>query len=116
MKVGEQRLQKRTRMIEPPQITFSKWAPWDKRECLRSRDGKPSMGVYLWAHFHQAPDATRAPSVSDDALCRALRAYTRYVEDLIYWKYVEAFGKRAALDYKKKPNRSTVAKCCPTGA
>jgi hypothetical protein len=32
---------------------------------------------------------------------RLLRAFTRYVEDLIYWEYVRRFGKRAALDYKK---------------
>ena len=52
----------------------------------------------------------------DNARCRAIRAYTRYVEDLIYWRYVEAYGTRAALDYKKKPGRSTVAKCCATRA
>ena len=32
---------------------------------------------------------------------RLLRAYTRYVEDLIYWEYTRRFGRRAALDYKK---------------
>lgn len=32
---------------------------------------------------------------------RLLRAFTRYVEDLIYWEYARRFGQRAALDYKK---------------
>lgn len=30
-----------------------------------------------------------------------LRAFTRYVEDMIYWQYVQRFGERAALDYKR---------------
>jgi hypothetical protein len=32
---------------------------------------------------------------------RLLRAFTRYVEDLVYWEYARRFGERAALDYKK---------------
>ena len=32
---------------------------------------------------------------------RCVRAFTRYVEDLIYWEYARRYEKRAALDYKK---------------
>lgn len=55
----------------------------------------------------------RVECYEDSDRCRGLRAYTRYVEDLIYWKYVEAHGRRAALDYKKKPGHWTAADCCP---
>ena len=30
-----------------------------------------------------------------------LRAFTRYVEDKIYWEYAQRFGERAKLDYKE---------------
>jgi hypothetical protein len=48
-----------------------------------------------------------------DELCRVLRAFTRYVEDLMYWKYVQAFEKRPALDYARKPGYTLlVPECC----
>jgi hypothetical protein len=40
------------------------------------------------------------PYVSGGGRSRLLRAFTRYLEDKIYWEYVQKFGKRAALDYK----------------
>ena len=44
--------------------------------------------------FHIEPFRQR------DKRCNALRAYTRYVEDLVLWKYTEQFEERPALDYK----------------
>jgi hypothetical protein len=35
-----------------------------------------------------------------DKWCLSLRAFTRYVEDRIYWEYTRRFGQRPALDYK----------------
>lgn len=34
------------------------------------------------------------PYVKGDQRCRARRAYTRYVEDRLYWEYVLKFGKK----------------------
>jgi hypothetical protein len=35
-----------------------------------------------------------------DKHCNALRAFTRYVEDLIYWEYTRRYDERPALDHK----------------
>jgi hypothetical protein len=44
---------------------------------------------------------------------RALRAFTRYVEDRIYWEYVQAFGQRTALNYAAKSGTIQIpAPCC----
>jgi hypothetical protein len=47
-----------------------------------------------------------------DPRCRLLRAFTRYVEDRIYWEYTRAFGKRAALDYARKSGYTLVVANC----
>ena len=47
-----------------------------------------------------------------DSKCRELRAFTRYVEDLVYWEYTRKFGIRPALDYKRRVDRGMVKECC----
>ena len=139
--------------------------PWQDRRALQLND-QPSLGVYIWGHFHSTPtskveypdlpieliyvgesknlytrlcsgsahhrlthyratyplDSTLQhlylavfriePYVKGDQRCRALRAYTRYVEDRLYWEYVLKFGKKAALDYKARADRQVTAQCC----
>jgi hypothetical protein len=153
---------------EPRPIAFSNWVVWDKRKELEKDEWRRSLGVYLWAHFHEPPDAKVHPypelprelvyvgetkdlnmrplqgnahqrlvhygdtfprdrqsrrflyvSVyhvqeyrEDDERSKTLRAFTRYVEDKILWEYVQRYGKRAALDYKKKGDWDVVAECC----
>lgn len=135
-------------MFTPPRdIEFSPWVPWQDRRTLQLND-QPSLGVYIWGHFHSTPtskveypdlpieliyvgesknlytrlcsgsahhrlthyratyplDSTLQhlylavfriePYVKGDQRCRALRAYTRYVEDRLYWEYVLKFGKK----------------------
>ena len=144
-------------MIEPPPIVFSEWVPWHERGRLKTADGQPSMGVYLWARFEHSQRPTGRPypelpveliyvgetnDLNDrplgaggqrhhrlrhyatrfpkdhgyrylyisvfhvhrfrrrDKHCNALRAFTRYVEDLVYWEYTRRFDERPALDYK----------------
>ncbi len=143
--------------MNEPTIVFSEWVPWRERGRLKSRDGQPSMGVYVWAHSQvgSIPKASPYPEPPEELIyvgetnnvnvrplgerrhhrllhyvetirprdstlknlwisvfhvrpfqpgnaeCLAMRAFTRYVEDLVYWKYVQRWGKRPALDYKK---------------
>jgi hypothetical protein len=47
-----------------------------------------------------------------DGFAVTLRAYTRYVEGRILWEYVQQYGERAALHYKKKRGRDVVDPCC----
>jgi hypothetical protein len=58
-------------VIEPPEIIFSEWVRWDERARLKSRDGEPSPGVYVWGRFAQAPPPN-------------LRPYPEIPEELIY--------------------------------
>ena len=44
-----------------------------------------------------------------DERCRALRAFTRYVEALVYWEYARHFAKRPLLNLHKT---KVVAACC----
>jgi hypothetical protein len=48
------------RLTEPP-VTFSPWTPWQERSRLRTPDAHATMGVYLWARFSTAPDASSFP-------------------------------------------------------
>ncbi|HKZ76966.1 MAG TPA: hypothetical protein VJ124_01480 [Pyrinomonadaceae bacterium] len=48
-------------MIEPPPIVFSEWVPWHERGRLKTPDGQPSMGVYLWARFAHGLPPTGHP-------------------------------------------------------
>ena len=45
------------RLMVEPDIRFSQWALWRERESLKSPDGQPSMGAYLWGHFPSGPPA-----------------------------------------------------------
>jgi hypothetical protein len=56
-------------MIQPPPIEFSHWVPWKDRGSLK-RSGA-SMGVYLWAHFHDTNQAQSPP-------------YPNWPRDLVY--------------------------------
>lgn len=55
--------------VADPTVTFSKWTLWGDRVHLRSEDGKPSMGVYLWARFEH-PSAAEVPSYPE--LCQQI--------------------------------------------
>jgi hypothetical protein len=60
-----------TLMLEP-KIEFTPWVAWKKLPTtLKAKNGQLSPGVYLWAHFHQAPDPTDIPAVSN--LPKAIR-------------------------------------------
>jgi hypothetical protein len=45
-------------MLSPPAIAFSNWVPWTDRGSLKQSGA--SMGVYLWAHFHDTDQTRRA--------------------------------------------------------
>lgn len=84
---------------------------------VRPLGGRTSGGTphHRLAHYGDCfpDDAARAllyvsvfhviPFKQGDKQC--LRAFTRYVEDLIYWEYAKRYGKRARLDYKKGKDR-----------
>ncbi len=44
------------------------------------------------------------------------RAFTRYVEDLIYWEYTRNYGHRPALDYKEGKEQSSAVNLDDSGA
>jgi hypothetical protein len=48
------------------------------------------VSVYVVGSFRQS-----------DPRCRALRAFTRYIEARLGWEYTRWFGRRPRLDYKK---------------
>lgn len=83
------------RQMQVPEIRFTKWVPWAKRLSLM--EAQTSPGVY-------------------DPRSRIVRTFTRYVEDLIYWQYVQRYGKRSALDYAAKPGFTELPEpcCCST--
>jgi hypothetical protein len=143
-------------LVEVPPVRFSPWTRWARRRELKSKDGQPSLGVYVWARFEQPPSSDARPYpdlpaeviyvgqtndlnvrplgahrhhrlasyretyrkdptcerlyvsvhhvepfVRADARSHALWAYTRYLEALIGWEYVQKYGRRPALDYKR---------------
>jgi hypothetical protein len=156
-------------MLPTPKIEFSKWVPWSKRAAVLTAS-EPWLGVYMWAHFHDAPATDTSPSIDpappreliyvgetknlnaralrrsaeggleryaetfpadrelkhlylsvcsvrpfqgNDEAYHVHRAFTRYVEDMIYWKFVKEFERRAALDYARKSGYTLkVADCC----
>jgi hypothetical protein len=51
----------RASAIDVPPVAFTPWVRWKKRHELRSKDGQPSMGVYLWARFRRPPVPQASP-------------------------------------------------------
>ena len=66
----------------------------------RTYPADKELGCLYVSVFHVRPFRRR------DSVCHAYRAFTRYVEDLVYWEYTRRFGQRPALDYKtgKEPS------------
>jgi hypothetical protein len=53
------------------------------------------------------------PDLFGDPALRLVRAFTRFLEDQIYWEYARRHGRRAALDYAAKSGHtSEPCRCC----
>ncbi len=49
-------------LIDTPPIQFTHWVRWCVgRDSLKTPDGQPSLGVYVWGHFAKPPSPESRP-------------------------------------------------------